>query len=317
MIYETLKNFAKQFEYKPEIVGKLKKFDKFVVIGMGGSNLAAPLLNAWKPVLDIIVHRDYGLPAVAGSDLKERLVILSSYSGTTEEVIDAFHVARKKKAARFAITTGGKLLALAKKEKIPYIEMPDKAVEPRAGLGYSFMSHLKIAGSNKDMVEAAGLAYALKPAREDTHARSLAKHLKGFIPVIYASEKNSQIAYVWKIAIDETAKLPAFANAFPEVNHNEMQGIAGGSMLAKQFSFIILKDTDDNLRVQKRMIVLEGLYRNRGLRVEPLIIRGINPLHKIFSAIVLGYLTAYHLAKESGNSPSGQPVVEEFKKLIR
>lgn len=317
MIYEALKNFAKQFEYKPEIVGKIKKFDRFVVVGMGGSNLAAPLLNVWKPALDIIVHRDYGLPAVADTDLKKRLIILSSYSGMTEEVIDAFHAARKKKLARVAITTGGKLLALAKKEKVPYIEIPDKTIEPRTGLGYSFMSHIKVVGTERNLAEAAGLAHDLKPAREDIHARSLAKHLKGFIPVIYASRRNFQLAYVWKIAIDETAKLPAFANAFPELNHNEMQGMAGGSELVKQFSFVFLKDTDDHLRVQKRMIVLEGIYRNRGLRVEPLIIRGLNPLHKIFSAVILGYLTAYHLAKESGSSPNGLPAVEEFKKLIR
>ena len=310
MIYESIKNFAKQFDYKPQITGKLKKYGKFVVAGMGGSNLAAPLLGIWKPALDVIVHRDYGLPAISDAELKKRLIILSSYSGVTEEVIDVFHTARKKKLARAVITTGGKLLALAKREGVPYVEMPDKTMEPRMGLGYSFMAHLKVMGAEKELAEAAGLAHTLKPVRDDPHSKSIAKHMKGFIPVIYSSRKNFPVAYVWKIAVDETAKMPAFANAFPELNHNELQGMAGGSALAKQFSFLFLKDPDDHLRVQKRMIVLEGLYRNMGVRVEPLIIRGLTPLHKIFSAVVLGHLTSYHLAKENGVSASGQSAIE-------
>ena len=73
-----------------------KKFVKFLVVGMGGSHLAADILKAWHPELDVIVWSNYGLPRLREKDLRERLVILSSYSGSTEEVIDAFNAARAK-----------------------------------------------------------------------------------------------------------------------------------------------------------------------------------------------------------------------------
>ena len=64
---------------------------------MGGSHLAADIIKAWHPEIDIIVWSNYGLPPLAEKDLKDRLIILSSYSGSTEETLDAFAVAKAKK----------------------------------------------------------------------------------------------------------------------------------------------------------------------------------------------------------------------------
>ena len=95
---EAIKNFNQQFEYEPEIENarQSRHFNKFIVVGMGGSRLAADLLKVWNPYLDVVIHKDYGLPALSDQDLKERFVILSSYSGNTEEVIDAFNKAIEK-----------------------------------------------------------------------------------------------------------------------------------------------------------------------------------------------------------------------------
>ena len=61
---EAIKNFAKQFEYKPVIenASNLKKHGSFVVGGMGGSRLPALILKMWDGRPDIRVHNDYGLP---------------------------------------------------------------------------------------------------------------------------------------------------------------------------------------------------------------------------------------------------------------
>ncbi|MEK7619244.1 MAG: hypothetical protein AAB416_03340, partial [Patescibacteria group bacterium] len=90
MMHDAIKNFHQQFSYEPEIQNQkhLVKKVKFIVAGMGGSHLAAGLLNTGRPALDIMIHRDYGLPALSDEELLSRLVILSSYSGNTEEVID-------------------------------------------------------------------------------------------------------------------------------------------------------------------------------------------------------------------------------------
>src|SRR3989338_7666417 len=110
---EAIKDFHTQFAWKPAVVNgeKLPKAKKFVVGGMGGSHLSAGLLACGKPELDIVIHRDYGVPAL--SDAKERLYIASSYSGNTEETIDFAHAARKKGCAVAVMSVGGKLLKFA------------------------------------------------------------------------------------------------------------------------------------------------------------------------------------------------------------
>src|SRR5213596_1746054 len=106
------------------------------VIGMGGSaiggDLAAALL-AEELKVPMSVHRDYGLPAFVGRD---SLVIVSSYSGNTEETLSGFEEARKRGAKILAITTGGKLVELARASNYPVITFSYKA-RPRATLGYS------------------------------------------------------------------------------------------------------------------------------------------------------------------------------------
>ena len=128
MIYDDIKNYHKQFAYEPKVENAVKlrpvqskastglrhgarEAKKFVVVGMGGSHLAADLLKTWKPELDFLIWKSYGLPPL--KDLKDRLVIVSSYSGTTEETIDAFNEARKQHLAVAVIAARGKLLVLA------------------------------------------------------------------------------------------------------------------------------------------------------------------------------------------------------------
>src|SRR5271157_1265297 len=123
MLPQDIKNYASQFAYQPvlENAGKLKKkFSKFVVVGMGGSHLAADIIKAWHPECDIVIWSNYGLPKLNEKDLRERLIIISSYSGNTEEALDAFAVARAKRLAMVVVASGGKLVRAAEKANIPY-----------------------------------------------------------------------------------------------------------------------------------------------------------------------------------------------------
>jgi len=151
--------------------------------------------------------------------------------------------------------------------------------------------------------------------------------LKNYIPVVYASNYNLSLAYNWKIKLNETGKVPAFYNVFPELNHNEMTGFSAGGgsafggddsvkKLCDKFYFIILKDTENNPKILKRMEVLEKLYKERNLRVEAIELKGKDTWHKIFSSLILADWVAYYTALEYGLEPEQVPMVEEFKKLI-
>ncbi len=325
-MYEAIKNFNKQFLYEPKIINqkKLSKKSSFVVVGMGGSALAPLLLKTCKPKIDIIVHRDYGLPELPTEELKNKLIILSSYSGNTEEIVDAFEKTKEKKLEMAIIATGGKLLSLAIENEIPYIELPNTGIQPRSALGYSMKAFLKIIDEESELKKIEELAVVLNGNDYDENnieeiGKALAQKMKNFVPIIYASDKNLSIAYNWKIKLNETGKIPAFYNVLPELNHNEMTGFDvkdSTKELNTKFFFIILKDEEDNEKVIKRMGTLEKLYKNRNLPVEVLELKGKDEWYKIFSSLMLADFVAYYIAIGYGLEPEQVPMVEEFKKLI-
>ncbi|MBU6500929.1 MAG: hypothetical protein KGJ89_02285 [Patescibacteria group bacterium] len=319
MIYDDIKHFNKQFEYEPKVENatKLKKFKKFLVVGMGGSHLAADILKSWKPDIDIVVWNDYGLPPL--KDVKERLLIANSYSGKTEETIDSLNAAKAHHVSSAVISTGGKLIGLAQKHKLPYVQMPDLHMQPRMALGLNLRGLLALMGDKSWLNETLELAKELHPARHEIGGKALAKRLYGSVPIIYASLKNQSVAYNWKIKFNETGKTPAFMNVFPELNHNEMTSFdvkLRTATLSKNFHFIFLKDIDDDKRIIRRMNILEKLLFDRGFKVEALFMQGKNRLQKIFNSLNLADWTAYHTALQYGVEPEQVPMVEEFKKLM-
>lgn len=320
-MYESIKNFNKQFSYEPEIENQknLIKKSSFIVVGMGGSALAPELLKTWKPELDITICKDYEIPKISQERLKNKLIIFSSYSGNTEEVIDAFLRAKEKKLGMAVISTGGELLSLAKKNNTPYIELPKTGIQPRSALGFFIKAFLKIIAEENDLKEISKIAGSLNPTDYEQDGKILAQKIKNCVPIIYASNHNVSLAYNWKIKLNETGKIPAFYNVFPELNHNEMTGFDvkdSTKKLSDKFYFIILKDTEDDSKISKRMGVLEKLYKDRNLKIETLEIGGKNIWHKIFSSLVLADWVAYYTALEYGLEPEQVPMVEEFKKLI-
>lgn len=320
MMRDAIFGFAKQFAYVPIVERPLrKKFQKIIVAGMGGSHLAADILNSGDPTLPLHIHRDYGLPHIPKSERAETLVIASSYSGNTEETLDAFKAAATMRVAPAAIAVGGKLGRLARKEGVAYVQMPNTGTQPRSALGFSIKGLAALMGLPSLNRELAVLAKTLKPQSFEQKGKTLARTLKGSIPLIYASARNEAVAYNWKIKLNETGKIPAFYNVFPELNHNEMTGFdhtPKNEKLSKRFTVIFLADTEDHPRVQKRMNILVRLYRARGLTCHTIPLRGANRWMKIFSSLVLADWVAYYTALAYDAEPEQVPMVEEFKKWM-
>jgi len=315
---QALRDFPKQFEFEPVIehVARLELREKFVIAGMGGSCLVPELLQAWRPELDVIAHRDYGLPA---TDLDERLVIVSSYSGNTEEALDAFQTALDRRLPVVAIGTGGELLRLAEASRSPYIRVPDTGIQPRSALGFNLVALMAFVGDDIGMAELRELRYSLDTDRCAGNGAELAARLRGKIPLVYASERNAGIAHNWKIKFNETSKIPAFTNVFPELNHNEMTGfdrIPTTAPLSDRLHGIFLTDANDDPRVQRRMEITRGLYAQRGLAVEVVPIDGTSVWQRIFTSLLTADWAALRLAEAYGTEPEQVPMVEEFKRLI-
>lgn len=317
---DAILNFAKQCAWEPVVERPAKKiFKRIIVAGMGGSHLAADILRASDPSLPLSVHRDYGLPPIAPHERASTLVIASSYSGNTEETIDAFKEARKKGIATAAISVGGKLGELSRRARIPYVQMPDTGIQPRSALGFSVKGLVALMGLHRVNEELSHLAHTLKPAAFEKKGKALARSIKGSVPLVYASARNEAVAYNWKIKFNETGKIPAFYNVMPELNHNEMTGFdhtSKNTALSRRFHVLFLVDNNDHPRVQKRMSILQKLYRKRGLMRTVIPFRGTNRWMSIFSSLVFADWAAYYTALQYGAEPEQVPMVEEFKKKM-
>lgn len=314
----ALRNFPKQFEFEPvvENAGALAPRERFVVAGMGGSCLTPDLFRAWRPELDIIAHRDYGLPA---TDLTDRLIIASSYSGNTEETLDVFQVAMDQRLPVVAMGIGGKLLDLADANGAPFIRLPDTGIQPRSALGFNLIALMALVGDDAGMAELRTLRSSIDVAFCADRGADLARKLRGKVPVIYASERNRGIAYNWKIKFNETGKIPAFMNVFPELNHNEMTGfdrIPTTVPLSERLHVIFLRDAEDHPRILRRMEVCQQLYEQRGLSVEVIDLEGDGFWQRACTSLLTADFAALGIADTNGAESEQVPMVEEFKKLI-
>lgn len=315
-IREALKNFPQQFEYEPRIENeaRLRPAQRFIVVGMGGSHLPAGILKTWNPNLKLLIHRNYGLPKVPEEILRESLIILSSYSGNTEEVWDAFDQAIKKELNMAVISTDGKLLEQARSKNIPYIRLPDNGIPSRLALGLSVRAHLKLLGDEQALSDLSSLVATLDTTACKARGKELSQKILGKIPVIYGSHRNRYLAYNFKVNFNETAKIPAFSNLFPELNHNEMEGFTGAG---DQFHFIFLQDADDDPRIQRRMELTKKLYGERGLPVEVVASEGDSFWQKIFNSVLTAAWAAFNLAELRGTDADQSLLVEEFKERLR
>lgn len=316
---ESIRNFAEQFNFEPTIENSenLKPAKSFVVGGMGGSRLSAEILKAISENLDITIHKNYGLPLLSNKKPEEILFIASSFSGNTEETIDFLDKALVQKLNTAVITKGGRLLEIALEKKLPFIKLPDSGIQPRMALGWSLMALLKLTSPNL-LPELKELARILNPLNFEDQGEELAEKIKGKIPIIYASEKNIAIAEIWKIKFNETAKIPAFFNIFPELNHNEMTSFdytPENRELSENFFFIFIKDGDDHPQIQKRMEITAKMLKDRKLSINEYQIQESRSV-AILNSLLLADWTALNIARLYNAEPEQVPMVEKFKKLL-
>lgn len=328
---DIIKNFPKQFEFEPVIENKenLREFSRIIIAGMGGSNLASELLKNYGHNKEIIIHRDYGLPQLDAQILSQSLIVASSYSGNTEETVDSFNLAVSKGLNIAVITTGGELLRLAESSNAPYVRMPDTGIEPRLALGFSLRAMMKLVGDENGLKETGELPNLLDLDKTKKEGEFIAESLLGFAPIIYSSSKNAPVSHIWKIKFNETAKIPAFYNVFPELNHNEMTGFSagGGSAsggdknptkeISKNFKFIFLEDTEDSDKIKNRMAITRKMLEDRGFGVLVSELSGQSKWDKVFNSLLVADWASFYSAKFYGNEPEKVPMVEEFKSIIR
>jgi glucose/mannose-6-phosphate isomerase len=283
------------------------------VCAMGGSALGAEILQSYlNERLPFFIVRDYTIPAWFN---KNTLVFIVSYSGNTEETLALYEEVKKRGCRVVCLSSGGKLKDIALREGTPYIELPT-GMMPRDSLGYQTIPMLNVLINSKIIPKTNELNSLVRILKTDNRekAQTLAQRLINKIPIIYSSRKMSCLTKVWKAKINENAKVQAFANEFPELNHNEMVGFTNP---VTDYYMIIIEDVDDHPRIKKRMEITKQVMQSYGIPVLMLRIKGENRLARIFSTVLLGSYVGYYLALEYEIDPTPIKMVEDFKKKMR
>jgi glucose/mannose-6-phosphate isomerase len=289
-----------------KISGKIKNI---VVCGMGGSGIGGELLTKFSNHIPITAHHDYGLPKNVD---KNTLVIVTSYSGNTEETLSCYDEAKKKKTKILSITSGGKL---AEKDKKAVI-VPS-GYQPRAAIGYIFLLPLAILSNNR-LVPNQGSAISeairhLDPRQSGKEAFMLAKKIKDKIPVFYSSNELTAVAYSMKTHVNENAKQPAFSNVIPEMNHNE---ILGYKKLGSRLIAIFLESKKDNKAIKKRMMISKKLIKEDA-DVTEINVRGKSLLARVLTTLYIGDLASYYLALMNKVDPTPIETINRLKKRLK
>lgn len=326
---EYLYGFPQQFAYCLQMdievpADYYREYRHIVISGMGGSAIGGDILRGLlfaKSKIPVIVNRGYELPAYIN---EETLFIAVSYSGNTEETLQAYQSARNQGAQVVIISSGGKLSQWAVTDKVPLIKIPGDLV-PRAASAYLFtplallMEKLGLAQNLKE--EITETIQVLEQMRTeltgnqcDNPARRLAAEIKEHIPLVWGANGPSEIAAQrWKGQLNENAKTLAFYNIFPELNHNEIVGFEVPEAILKQMIVILLKDKGDNERIQKRRAITGQVIEDRVFRIREVESRGQSWLARYYSLAYWGDFVSFYLAEEYGINPTPVKIIDYLK----
>ncbi|MBS1902322.1 MAG: bifunctional phosphoglucose/phosphomannose isomerase [Bacteroidetes bacterium] len=298
-----------------------------VLAGLGGSAIGGDLVRSYLlgslPV-PFVVNRTYRLPEFVGPNT---LVIVSSYSGTTEETLAMYEAAKARGAMIVCLSTGGTVKEWAARDGNTFIPLPT-GFQPRAALAHSFVPVLMLlehiglcapqAGHIKetsDLLTSLAASYGTANLTDTNAALTLGRLLAPKIPVVYSdSELIDTVNLRWRGQIQENAKHVAFGNILPEMNHNEINGWAHPVGRQDEFVAIFLRSPqDEHERVAKRFEILHQVLVGKGVHVEHINASGSSSLARMFSLISLGDWVSYYIALLLGEDPSPVPVIQLLK----
>ncbi len=288
-----------------------------VVCGMGGSGVGADLLPAAVDVnCAVVAVKGYDLPGWVSD---EDRVICVSYSGATAETLSCFTQALDRSIVAAVITTGGELGERARAEEIPVVELPS-GMQPRAAVGVIFGALVGVADAlgvvddaAKVVVDAvAGVSIVVdehqgtgpEHGADDPPALGMARQLHDHVVVVYGAGHTEPVAHRWKAQVNENGKVPCFANAYPELDHNEIVGWEFARETGSRWALVELMPFQVSDALQARFDVTRRLIGDAldvDLRFEP---RSTTRAGATFEQLAWGDYVSIWLALLRGIDPT-------------
>jgi glucose/mannose-6-phosphate isomerase len=279
---------------------KSTDFSNILICGLGGSGIAGKIVKKFlqdKIALPIEIVSSYTIPEYANA---KTLVIVSSYSGDTQESLAMYEQAKNKNCQLTVLATGGKLIELAKRDNTAYF-LTETGFQPRMALGYSLtylLLFLLDLTDKRHEVDFDLLVQQLTPFENfQQQARILANYFSQTVRnkfIIVADDKFEAVAVRFAQQINENAKLEAFVTILPEANHNVLESYYGTTN-----SNFILLTTDVNLRINSRFLFIKELLKKNKETIQEIFIEDAS-LNSVLKTTYLLDWYSLHLADMVG-----------------
>lgn len=286
-----------------------------LVSGLGGSGIGGTIASdvaAFEGRIPVLVSKDYQLPAWANADT---LVIISSYSGDTEETLMAMEQALDRGCMLICIGSGGKMAQMAQQKNIDWIAIPG-GNPPRACLGYSLVQVLGILehygwldGALKQLESATALIAQEQNAIQH-EAEAIARSIAYSLPVVYCTPGYEGITIRFRQQLNENSKMLCWHQIIPEMNHNELVGWA---QTQPQIAVLLFTNADDYYRNAARRSICTDILRQKAGKVLELESKGASRIERLIYWIHLGDWISWYAAVERNVDAMEIDVIHRLK----
>ncbi len=304
-----------------------------VFAGMGGSGLGADVIkNLFKNKLNIpldFVH-SYSLPNYVN---KHTLVILSSYSGNTEEVLSCAQQAKEKNTQIMAITAGGELEKFAKDNRYVFYKIEptfNPSNQPRMAIGYAVFGSLGLlakagiisltdtqVNAVVKTIEYQVQECSVEVADEENPAKTLAFLMLDRRPVFVVSDFLEGAGHVSTNQHNENAKVFADYKVVPEINHHLLEGLKYPKSNATNHIFIFVQSMLYHPKNIIRMQLTQEVVEKNHLDTIAIPLKAKTKIEQVFEMLTIFSFAGFYLAMLEGINPSPIPFVKEFKLKLK
>lgn len=293
------------------------QLNKAIMCGMGGSGIGGAFVAdiiADECTCPYIVNSSYTLPTYVD---KFTLVVVSSYSGNTEETIVSLEQAITKGAKIVCIASGGKIKEIAQSHDLDFIELPSGWPSPRACLGFSLVQQLfilhKLGLISRSSIDSIKTASDLLNFEQDDikiKAEKLAYLLSNKMPVLYTADRLESVAIRWRQQLNENSKILCWHHVIPEMNHNEL---VGWKHKQNDVTVIFLRYKDDSRKNQIRMDLTKQIVTPLAQNVIEIYAKGQTLAEKMMYMTHLGDWVSWYLSLNQNVDASEIQVIEFLK----
>jgi glucose/mannose-6-phosphate isomerase len=306
-----------------------QNINKIIMTGMGGSGLGARIIEsvfASQLKYPLVRVNDYDLPVWADD---KTLVICSSYSGTTEEIVATARQAQAKNCRWMAICAGGSLLDLARKHQVPYYQIKPQynpSNQPRMAIGYSVVGQLIMAAkaglisfAKKDIDALIAVMNSVINQCQQTvsgsqnPAKQTAENMLQKEVVFVAARHLTGAVHTVKNQMNENAKNFAQRHDIPELNHHLMEGLRFPDSNKKTVVFFFAQSQLYPSRIQQRLQLTAEVVKKNHLAVINWQATAKDQLSQAFELIQFGAFVNFYLTMLHGIDPAPIPWVDYFK----